>query len=379
MTKVFHIVENLDKGAVENYLVNVFLHLKKSGQNPDWVFYCVLGKQGRLDQKVLENGGKIVYCATNISDKLSFLRHLRATVKMQNPAIVHAHHDYLNGFYWIGLFGIKVKRVTHIHNADELLPVGSGFLRKILLRFFGNIVSYQSNLILGISYYTLDYFTSKQFFQPHAKGVLYYGIPMDNYECDTNEALLNKYPFLNKGKILLYSGRLNFEKNPSFLIDVMAELLKIDSSIQLLIAGKGDYEELIRKKIKQLNVEKNVHLIGFTDNLSALMTQADVFVFPRKLEPKEGLGLVIIEAQCAGLPIITTSGILDDAIIIKEQVFQIKLEKEIWVNQIIEILKLEKPDRAYSLNKMNESCFHLDFASEKLLNWYQFVLTPDFN
>jgi glycosyltransferase involved in cell wall biosynthesis len=155
----------------------------------------------------------------------------------------------------------------------------------------------------------------------------------------------------------------------------MSKLLENGLNVQLLIAGKGDYEVAISKEIKRLKLENHVHLIGFSDNITAIMPHADVFVFPRKLEPKEGLGLVIVEAQCAGLPIITTAGILDDAIILKEQVYRIKLEKEIWVNQIIEILKLEKPDRANCLNKMNESCFHLDFASEKLMNCYQLVMT----
>lgn len=379
MYKVFHVVENLDKGAVENYLVNVFLHLKSKGVNPNWVFYCVLGNPGRLDEKVKNNGGQIIYCTTNLSNKIGFLKHLRSTVKEINPDIIHTHHDYLSGFYWIGLFGLKARRITHIHNADEILPVGSSLLKKVLLPLFGAFVNQQSDLILGISHYTLNYFVNKQVIQSRKKGVLYYGIPMEVFSNNHHESILKDYPQLVDSKILLYSGRLNFEKNPIFLIGVMSKLLEKGIKVQLLMAGTGDFEMAIRKEIKELNVEKYVHLIGFANNITALMTQADVFVFPRKLEPKEGLGLVIIEAQCAGLPIITTSGILDDAIIIKEQVFQIKLEKEIWVNQIIEILKLEKPDRAYSLNKMNESCFHLDFASEKLLNWYQFVLTPDFN
>ncbi len=376
---ILHIVENLDKGAVENYLVNVFLQLKSKGANPNWVFYCVLGIPGRLDQKVKNNGGQIIYCPTNLSNKIGFLKHLRSSVKEVKPDIIHAHHDYLSGFYWIGLLGLRAKRITHIHNADEILPVGSGFLKKMLLPLFGAFVNQQSDLIIGISNYTLNYFVDKQIIQPLKKGVLYYGIPMEVFTNNHHESILNDYPQLIDSKILLYSGRLNFEKNPIFLIGVMSKLLEKGLNVQLLIAGKGDYEVAIHKEIKQLNVENHVHLIGFADNITALMTQADIFVFPRKLDPKEGLGLVIVEAQCAGLPIVTTYGILDDAIILKEQVYQIKLEKEIWGNQIIEILKLDKPDRANSLNKMNESCFHLDFASEKLMNWYQLVMTTDPN
>jgi glycosyltransferase involved in cell wall biosynthesis len=338
------------------------------------VFYCVLGIPGRLDEKVKNNGGQIIYCPTNLSNKIGFLKHLRSSVKEIRPDIIHAHHDYLSGFYWIGLLGFKARRITHIHNADEILPVGSGFLRKMLLPLFGAFVNQQSDLILGISRYTLNYFIDKQIVQAHRKGVLYYGIPMEVFSKNNYISILDEYPQLVDSKILLYSGRLNFEKNPIFLIGVMSTLLERGIKVQLLIAGRGDYEGAIRKEIDLLNLQNYVHLIGFADNIATIMTQADVFVFPRKLEPKEGLGLVIVEAQCAGLPIVTTEGILDDAIILKEQVYKIKLEKELWVNQIIEILKLEKPDRSSSLNKMKESCFYLDFASEKLMDCYQLVM-----
>ena len=58
--KLLHIVENLDKGAVENWLVNVFLEIKKTRHDWKWTFFCILGRPGRLDKKVLEAGGEII-------------------------------------------------------------------------------------------------------------------------------------------------------------------------------------------------------------------------------------------------------------------------------------------------------------------------------
>ena len=50
--KIIHIVENLDKGAVENWLVNIFIESRKTRPGWEWTFYCILGKEGRLDEKV---------------------------------------------------------------------------------------------------------------------------------------------------------------------------------------------------------------------------------------------------------------------------------------------------------------------------------------
>lgn len=97
--KIIHIVENLDKGAVENWLVSIFIESRKTNPALDWTFYCILGKSGRLDELVKANGGKIIYSPVSISLKIHFLRALRGTLKSGNFDIIHSHHDYLSGFY----------------------------------------------------------------------------------------------------------------------------------------------------------------------------------------------------------------------------------------------------------------------------------------
>ena len=53
-TRVLHIVENLDRGAVENWLVRMLRHARRACQAPDWTFYCTLGRPGALDAKTKE-------------------------------------------------------------------------------------------------------------------------------------------------------------------------------------------------------------------------------------------------------------------------------------------------------------------------------------
>jgi hypothetical protein len=120
--RIIHIVENLDKGAVENWLVNIFLSSRKTRPDWHWTFYCILGKKGRLDEKVREAGGEIIYAPVNISHKISFLRHLRSVLNNGSYDIIHAHHDYLSGFYLLASAGIRFKkRILHIHNTDKVL------------------------------------------------------------------------------------------------------------------------------------------------------------------------------------------------------------------------------------------------------------------
>src|SRR5687768_6841150 len=118
--KIIHIVENLDKGAVENWLVNIFFETRKIKPDWHWTFYCILGREGRLDQKVRNAGGEIIYSPVSVSRKLAFLRNLRKVLIAGGYDIIHSHHDYLSGYYLTATAGIKFrKRVLQIHNTDK--------------------------------------------------------------------------------------------------------------------------------------------------------------------------------------------------------------------------------------------------------------------
>ena len=58
--RVLHIVENLDRGAVENWLVRMLRHARAAGQAPDWTFYCALGVPGALDHEARALGARIL-------------------------------------------------------------------------------------------------------------------------------------------------------------------------------------------------------------------------------------------------------------------------------------------------------------------------------
>jgi len=210
LKKIIQIVENLDKGAVENWLVRMFLKSREIEPNLDWTFYCILGKPGRLDQQVLEAGGKIVHAPVTISNKWKFLKHLRQTLKAGQFDIIHSHHDYLSGFYLLASAGIRFqKRILHIHNTDKAIPVGSPFLQQKLIGPFRKLAYWFSDLIVGISVDTLEEFIDFKPPQGVKTTVLYYGILLDDFAQPTNKsAKLQSLGLDENGIFLLFVGRM---------------------------------------------------------------------------------------------------------------------------------------------------------------------------
>jgi glycosyltransferase involved in cell wall biosynthesis len=370
------VVENLDKGAVENWLVNVFLESRKTRPDWEWTFYCYLGNKGRLDDKVIAAGGKIIYSPFWISQKYQFISHLRNTLKTGKYDIIHSHHDYLSGFYLLASTGISFKkRVLHIHNTDKVLPVGNKTVQKVLLPVFKKLAIHFSDLIVGISKDTLFQFVQNETFRKKKTTVLYYGIDLDSFkDAMPREVLRNEWKISANSKVLLYTGRMTRLKNPVFVVEILKELLTIRKDVFAVFVGKGELEEAVLERIKQLGLTDNVRMLGWRNDIAAIMQAADVFVFPRVEYPKEGLGLVVVEAQAAGLRMAISRGIVEDAIEIDEVTSIIPLANNSgeWAQAINKIL--QEPaviDRATALERMLQSRFALPRATENLINLYE--------
>ncbi|WP_205508574.1 glycosyltransferase [Longitalea arenae] len=374
--RILHVVENLDKGAVENWLVNIFLESKKVRPDWDWTFYCILGRKGRLDERVIAAGGKIVYSPYWISDKFSFLKALRKTLKEGKFDIIHSHHDYLSGFYLCATAGIDFKRrLLHIHNTDKGLPIGNERIQKLLLKPFRRLAIYFSDYIVGISKDTLSEFTYNKGLKNKRCSVLYYGINLSPFK-DTADRLsvCKEIGIPDDAKMLLFVGRMNTLKNPVFVIDILERLTEIRKDVYAVFIGKGEQEELVLQRTKEKGLQNKVRLMGWRDDTAIIMKAADVFVFPRFEYPKEGLGLVVVEAQAAGLPMALSNGIVPDAIEIPELAFIIDLANnpEEWAKRINEVLTHgTSVNRTEAYHRMNNSKFEIRKATENFIALYE--------
>lgn len=373
--KIIHIVENLDKGAVENWLVNVFVESRKTKPDWDWTFYCILGREGRLDEKVRNAGGKIIYSAVTVSDKLVFLKSLRTVLKNGRYDILHAHHDYLSGFYMLASAGLKFKkRLLHVHNTDKALPVGNSTLHNLLLGPFRKLALMFSDQVIGISQHTLEDFAKRKNVPDKKFVILYYGVDFSRFEISVDKiAMREEFQLPAHSKMLLYAGRMNQFKNPVFVVEILAQLIKQRSDVYAVFIGQGDEEHAVRRKADQLGVTDHIRISGWHNNVPAVMKGADAFVFPRKEFPKEGLGLVVVEAQAAGLPIFITEGIVKDAIVIDELVhINNPDDASLWALQIAEVLDAKSSlSRDECLHRMQQSPFELSKATQNLVDIYE--------
>jgi len=108
--------------------------------------------------------------------------------------------------------------------------------------------------------------------------------------------------------VLLSVGELNKNKNHEIVIKALVQLN--NSKIHYVICGQGPLENYLKYLIKEVGLEKQVHLLGFRRDIAEICKASDMFAFPSR---REGLGLAALEAMASGLPLITSNvhGILD--------------------------------------------------------------------
>lgn len=103
--------------------------------------------------------------------------------------------------------------------------------------------------------------------------------------------------------VLIQVGELNKNKNQIMSINSMRDLIKENPKIHLLLVGKGELEELYKKKIEEYKLQNNVHLLGYRKDVAELMKISNVLL---SLSYREGIPVNVIEGMIVGLPIIAT-------------------------------------------------------------------------
>jgi len=113
-----------------------------------------------------------------------------------------------------------------------------------------------------------------------------------------------KYNIAPDRPMLLYVGRVAFEKNIEFLFGVVQALQEQLPDLLLVVTGEGPAEHSLKQLSKTLNIQHNVMFIGYLERnteLNACYEAADIFVFASTSETQ---GLVILEAMAQGTPVV---------------------------------------------------------------------------
>jgi glycosyltransferase involved in cell wall biosynthesis len=160
-----------------------------------------------------------------------------------------------------------------------------------------------------------------------------------SYNIETRNELRNEFNIANDDIVIGHVGLFSEQKNHSFLIDVFNAFYNLNKRAKLLLLSDGPRFEDIKEKVNLLGLSENVIFAGRRSDVNRIYNAMDIFVFPSKWE---GLGIVNIEAQANGLPILASTDVPEIAKCTDLMSFKpLSDGSEMWAQEIEKILNLD--------------------------------------
>ena len=166
-----------------------------------------------------------------------------------------------------------------------------------------------------LTYESTEVIVNSNFMKGHVQGL--FGLPFDKINVIPNGINLTNFNGIEKDyefrrqyaadneKIILYMGRLVYEKGIQHLIAAMPKILNGYNDAKLIIAGKGGMIDELKQEAEALGLGDKVYFTGYLNakRVQKMYKCADIAVFPSTYEP---FGIVALEAMLAGVPTVVS-------------------------------------------------------------------------
>jgi glycosyltransferase involved in cell wall biosynthesis len=154
---------------------------------------------------------------------------------------------------------------------------------------------------------------------------------------------------------VIFVGRLIKEKNVDLLIKAI-QLVRLQiPDITCIIVGDGPEKPRLQQLVKDLDVDRNIKFIHFLekyDDVISYMKTSKIFVLPSK---REGFGIVVVEANACGLPVITINAKGNAAMsLISNEIngFIVEESEEVIAVKIIQALNMDMREKSLEKSKI---------------------------
>lgn len=295
MIKMLHVAVSLTGEGIANYIHNYFTHIDLKTFEIDLVIND--SDVNNIYLKSLENIGVnvIKICSYEKSTRI-WLNQIKALMRKKQYDILEGHVGIRCNFLCkIAKDNNIPVRIIHTHIAYEPESLGKMVIRKI------------TNLIY--SKYVTDYFgcskdalqwTFGELTKKHRSTVVKNAIDTNKFKfSEGSRNRLRKALNVENDFVVGCVGRLCFQKNQEFLIEIFDKLLKKHENSKLLLIGDGPDRDMLENKISALGIKDKICFLGLRNDVNELLNVFDAFVLPSRYE---GFGIVYLEAQINMLP-----------------------------------------------------------------------------
>jgi glycosyltransferase involved in cell wall biosynthesis len=319
----------MNRGGLETMLMNYYRQMDRSQIQFDFMVHR--DAEGHYDQEIKSLGGNI-YQMPQIrpGNYRQYFKQLDEFFK-RHPEyrVVHSHINENSSFVLRAAKQAGVPcRIAHSHLSD--LGIDAKLPFRLYARF---AMKDQPSQYFACSRKAGQWLFGKKSASKEIT-VLNNAVNIDEFKY--NENIRNSIRAelgIGEQLVLGHIGRFNKQKNHAFLIDVFKAVHDKCPDAILLLVGDGDLRAAIERKVERLKLSDNVLFLGVRSDIPSLMQGMDLFLFPSMFE---GLPVVLVEAQAAGLQCVVSDTITRETDVSGRVKFLgLKDPIDIWAQQIL--------------------------------------------
>ncbi|HLR52451.1 MAG TPA: glycosyltransferase family 1 protein [Candidatus Avamphibacillus sp.] len=359
--RVLQVFAQMNRGGAETMIMNLYRNIDRSKIQFDFIVHTE--EKCDFDDEIYKLGGRIFRVpAYKGKNHINYWKSWRDFFN-DHPEynIIHGHVRSTAAIYLRIAKKYGLTTIAHSHNISS----GNGF----------------SALIKNLLQYPIRYVADYLFACSKAAGKWLFGTEackksnfhILNNAIDVKDFTFNKEVRKKKRKefgiedrfVIGHVGRFHPQKNHDFIVDIFKSIHDRYNNAVLLLVGDGELRQTMERKVNELGLSDQVIFTGVRSDIPELMQTMDLFLFPSLYE---GLGIVVVEAQAAGLHCIVSKTIPKE-VYITDLVKSISLKQkaEEWAD---EALKIAEFDRLNFRDTVKSSGYDITETTKWVENFY---------
>lgn len=354
-------------GGLEATIMNHYRFLDHDKVQFDFI---VQDDSTHVPEREIESYGGRIYTIPSYKKINSYMSSLSKLFTELSPDIVHSNMNALSVFPLKAAKKVGVPiRTAHSHSTANKKEIARTAI-KDALRPFSKV--YPTHLA-ACGRYSAEWLFGKK---SVAHGDVHY---------IKNAIDLNKFSYQEEARNQLRSelgiedkfvvgqiGRFTSQKNHLFSMDVFAELHRRMPNSVFVMLGSGELMDDVKHKAHELGLDDSTYFLGQRGDAERWYSVFDVLLFPSLYE---GLPLTAIEAQAAGLPIVASNTITEEAFIEKDLTYVLTLQDsaDVWAQQLASLYR-KRIRRSNRFVSLREQGYDISSSTQDLQTWYMRII-----
>lgn len=322
------------------------------------------------DDEIRVLGSEVIPCVLT-RDPASFAKRFLAVLARRGPYdVVHSHVHHFSGFVLaLARVGGVPVRIAHSHLDTRDLDRRAGVARGLYLRAMSAAVSGFATQGIAVSSDAAVSLYGASWRQDPRWQIVRCALDLAEFRAPGEPAAVREALGIPADALVFgHVGRFDPQKNQRSLVRIAAAALERDPRAFFVLVGDGPLRQSIEEEADRHGLRARTMFTGVRRDVPRLLRSFDAFVFPSL---REGLPLVGIEAQAAGLPIVCSDRVTRELVVLPELFQWLSPDDppELWASAALEAVRRRIEPRV-ALAAIDDSEFSLARTIPKLLAMY---------